>query len=417
MPRLETFVLVLVLCSATGGASAQSAKDSPPPKSAQKLPGASVSGHIYLDDLKAPGRMAQVSLKPVTALERDATHAPGHSADMEVVASGVATQFDGSYVFTHVAPGAYYVIATHPGYISPLAVLSIAGAGGREAREKVLQSLPRVEVEGDQPASGVDVTLERGGAISGNVTYDDGGPAFGVKVSAEIRIVKDGKEAWTSVTVGPDILSLYFTDDRGNYRISGLPAGTYVVEATLTISNVKTFELASGVSMAMGSNDHAASLSFYSGNTPLVRNAKAFTLQAQEERTGEDIVIPISKLHTVKGWIVAARDGHVVNSGGVDLVRADDQSLIGSQNLSESDPGFAFPFVLEGEYLLRVQGAADVNYEVLPRSPGYFGAPQFKRDVLHPYGSASKALDVDGDLDSVTISVPEPAPGQQSTAQ
>ncbi len=419
MPRLALLKIALVLCSAMDGVASAQMKDIPPSNSAQKtLPTATVSGHVYLDDLKAPGRMAKVSLEPVAVLEDDAPQTFDNNSNPGPITAGVDTQFDGSYVFTHVAPGAYYVIATHPGYISPLTALSIARSDRKDAREKILRSLTRVEIEGDRSASGVDLTLERGSAISGNISYDDGAPAVRLRVSAQIRVLKDGKEAWVSVTgvpglsYFPDIL----TDDRGNYRMSGLLAGTYRIQAMLEFSNTKTYSWASG-SSAGSSNDHAAQLAFYSGNTPQEKDGKEFRIQAQEERSGEDIVIPISKLHTVKGFIVAARDGHVVNSGNVNLLRADDRSLAGSQSPSEDDPSFTFPFVFEGDYILNVPAAADVEYELLPPLPGFMGPPRLDAHVLHSYGTASKPLHVDRDMDRLTIAVPEPAPKDAQAQQ
>lgn len=93
------------------------------------------------------------------------------------------------------------------------------------------------------------------------------------------------------------------TDDRGNYRISGLPAGKYVVEVSVEFSDTKGYFSSSGGG-GYSSNARTASLSIYSGNTPRTKDAAAFAIQPREERTGEDIVIPMSKLHTIKGNIV-----------------------------------------------------------------------------------------------------------------
>ena len=140
------------------------------------------------------------------------------------------------------------------------------------------------------------------------------------------------------------------------------------------------------------------------------KDAVAFTVQAREERVGEDIVLPMSKLHTIKGNIVSAHDGHVVNAGGVVLLSADDHFPVAQQSLTEEDPSFTLSFIFEGDYILSSAGSIDVEYVPITQ-PGDQGAPpQFRAVPHHFFGSASMPLHVHSDLDGVTIAVPEPTP-------
>ena len=375
-----------------------------------------MTGRVFLDDTKSPARKAGVYLEPAESLQAD-TEPDRRKTGL--VSARVDAQFDGSYTFTHVAPGSYYVVATNPGYISPAVALSLArtlAAGGQsgplaqqqmEAKEKILQSLPRVDVQPNQVAS-ADVVLERGGAISGNITYDDGVPAAGLRVQVLTRVVRDGKPIWDPLSLGFGHLSdgILTTDDRGNFRISGLPAGKYAIEVTLEFTNEKAYFDSTG--MSSGASGGPSRLEIYSGNTPRVKDAAGFTLQTREERTGEDIVIPISKVHRIKGRIVSGSDGHVVNSGGVGLVNADDHSWAGSANLSEDESSFTLSFIFEGDYILSCSGSADVDYLPIPRQEGIIGPPQFNTRVLHQYGFTAIFLHVDRDMDGVIIAVPEP---------
>ena len=68
----------------------------------------------------------------------------------------------------------------------------------------------------------------------------------------------------------------------------------------------------------------------YSGSTPRLKDAAVLALDLSEERAGEDLRIPLSKLHPITGNIVSAHDGHVINAGQVDLYHADDKSFAGS---------------------------------------------------------------------------------------
>jgi hypothetical protein len=419
MAPTHGLIIAFLFCSAISAAQQQSRDGKTPDASQKGVPTSTVTGHVYLDDTKAPARKATVFLQPVASLESDAPLERGSGHNNGPVTMGVGTQFDGSYSFTHVARGSYYVIVTCPGYISPLLSLSLAEARSgygewaplrpqqKAAKDRVLRSLPRVDVQSNLP-TGVDVVLERGAAVSGTVTYDDGGTAAGLRVEVLARMIRDGKEAWGS----PDSQETRFTlplvtDDRGNYRISGLPPGKYAIEVTLDFDNTKMYISSSG-SGSNSTNAHSTTLVIYSGNTPREKDAVGFTIQAREERTGEDIVIPMSKLHTIKGNIVSAHDGHVLNGGQICHLNADDRAFAVADSLTEDDPSFTLSFIFEGDYILSSPASADVDYVPLPRRQGDLGPPQFSTHPLHLYGSASKPLHVAGDMDGVTLAVPEP---------
>jgi hypothetical protein len=389
--------------------------------SVKPAPSGAVIGHIYLDDTKAPGRKATVYLEPVAPMQADMPPDRVGGHDSGPVTLVVETRFDGSFAFTHVPTGSYYVVATCPGYISSYLALSLAearsgygewaplGPDQKAARNRILQSLPRVDVQSNLPVA-ADVVLERGGAVSGTVAYDDGGPAAGLRVAVLARMMRDGKETWDSIDSTSHHTSFALplvTDDRGNYRISGLPAGKYVVVVDVDFSDTKRYVSSSGGGTYV-SNAHTALLSIYSGNTPRKKDAAAFTIQTREERTGEDIVIPMSKLHTIKGNIISAHDGHIVNSGGVVLLNADDHFPVAQESLTEDEPSFTLSFIFEGEYILSSLSSADVDYVQIPQLGDQRGLPQYRANPHHFYGSASMPLHVDGDMDGVTISVPEP---------
>jgi hypothetical protein len=82
----------------------------------------------------------------------------------------------------------------------------------------------------------VDVRLERGGSISGVIRYDDGNPAPDVKA---IRMVMQEDGKWMVDTFNPSMPAPE-TDDRGHYRISGLPKGKYAVRADLPTNQSTT---------------------------------------------------------------------------------------------------------------------------------------------------------------------------------
>jgi hypothetical protein len=418
MVRKSRFILAVLFCS-TICVAAQLNDRKASDGSDTALSSATVAGRVFLDDTKAPCRKATVYLQPTASLDADPPPDRSRSQDKGLVTATVETRFDGSYSFAHVPAGSYYVMATCAGYISPFVALSRAEGRSpfrepepldpeqRAAKDRILKSLTRIEVQSNLPVS-ADIVLERGGAISGNVTYDDGGPAAGLEVVPLARSVRDGKETWERFDLQPNpFVPRVVTDDRGNFRISGLPSGKYAVEVDLEFSDSKRFISTSG-SSGSSSNGHAAKLAIYSGHTPRLKDAAGFTVRTPEEHGGEDIVIPISKLHTIRGNIVSAHDGHVVNSGQVILFNADDHTYAGSDHVTEENTGFTLSFIFEGDYVLNVPMSADVDYLPVARASGAVGPPQFDAHVLHFYGNSSAPLHVDGDIDGAIINVQEP---------
>lgn len=119
----------------------------------------------------------------------------------------VTTDSEGNYRISNVPPGTYEI---GPG--SPQFVL----AGGRERKSLIVN-------EGET-LDGIDFALVRGGVITGRVTDSEGRPV--IEETVQISSPDGTASAFVS-------LNYFFspTDDRGVYRIYGLPAGKYRVSA------------------------------------------------------------------------------------------------------------------------------------------------------------------------------------------
>lgn len=401
MRAIVFWFLCSLACTAQGNAQQ---------RHAERTGGATlVSGHVYCADTNAPARMATVILQPAAALE---SIAPGGEKAIASRGDAVQTLLDGSFSMPRVAPGSYYVIATQAGYVSPVAALYVSGnrSGPEvEVRRKALESLPRVTVEPNLPVN-VNVTIERGAAVSGSVTWDDGSPASGVRLSLLVR----WKDKWIHIPSNPFERSSFSggTDDQGEYRISGLPAGEYLLEAQLNLSKTSyNVDDQGSASVSMAS---LYSLSVYSGGKMRAKDAAPFTITAGEERRGEDLQIPLSRLHTVRGNLVAVRDGHVVNGGKIWLLYADDKSVAGQTSLSSDDDGFTFSFVPEGDYILRVEEAADNEYRHMPNDSKAWSPPRTETRTLRRYGMAEQRVQVLGEMAGLIVTVPD---AQQTKAQ
>ena len=180
---------LLLLASSTLAATAQS--------SAKPGTG-TVTGHVYCADTNAPARMASVQLKPVKE-----SHLARHgSARIGMPASGIVqTALDGSFAIPNVAPGSYYVIVTASGYLSPHPHDDNSDdsedAKKRRRHRSRRSTIPRVDLTADQTAN-IDIRLERGAAVSGNIRFDDGSPATNVPV----QLLRKSKDRWEASTDG-----------------------------------------------------------------------------------------------------------------------------------------------------------------------------------------------------------------------
>lgn len=148
----------------------------------------SVTGHVTYGDTQRPARLAEVLLLgvpkdagPVTPPTPSVKGGQNLSIyKIDVVQT--ATELDGSYSAAGVMPGDYYVFVSVPGYVQPRALVQAAIDAGADPA-KQLPGIPVVHVGGEGGAT-ADITVQRGGAISGHVMWDDGSPAAKVFVTA-----------------------------------------------------------------------------------------------------------------------------------------------------------------------------------------------------------------------------------------
>jgi hypothetical protein len=365
-----------------------------------------VVGNVFYGDTNRPARLAMVSLLPVREVSDFDPKAKSDPA--KPIGPGmnvVETSLDGSFSAPNVKPGTYYVIAEKQGYLSPMEQFTTDDLNHPtpEVKKQIDKTLQKVTVE-PHAATSVEVRLERAAAISGTVSFDDGGPAASLPVQA-LRKRKDGK--WAAVTT--TVLSMQArevrTDDEGHYRISGLSPGTYMVEADLALRQKLLTALLGGASSSFDMERFF--LATYSGGVFRQRDGALFTLEEAEQRTGEDIVIPVTKLHSVAGTIVSAHDGHVVNAGNLRLLHSDDQTEQAAAVVDKDDANFHFEFVPEGDYILEAKSAGDVVHEEVPNCPRCFPSTQTVDKPVHDYGPAQKPLNVHSETVGVTIAVPE----------
>jgi protocatechuate 3,4-dioxygenase beta subunit len=200
----------------------------------------------------------------------------------------------GRFYFTGIQAGKYSVSALAPGYVLP----EEPGFPGMRGKALNLTEGDRVE--------NVDLEIKRGGVIAGRVTDSQGRPV----VEERVNLIK----------LNPNNLSgsafdrgahyeMYQTDDRGHYRIYGLPEGRYLV----SVGHAESF----------GSANIISTREFYPRvfyqNATSDSEAKMIEVSEGSEVTNIDITVPDPKqTHDILGRVVDARSGRPV--AGVEVV-------------------------------------------------------------------------------------------------
>jgi hypothetical protein len=312
--------------------------------------GGIVTGHVYCGDTHQLARFASVVVQP---LELPGSIGKDLRTAVEMP-TATHTDFDGKFTVSDLIPGSYLVLAWLPGYVSPFAQIKTDTDKPPRVLKALETVLPRIEVK-NHLVTTIDITLIRGAVVSGSVAYDDGSPAVGFQMN--LLYPFGAEKSGQTVQLGISSTDFPATDDTGQYRLSGVLPGSYVVAAT-THGSPRGCGIASGSCAIMMADPN---FRIYSGNSLRLKDSKAFSIVEGEQRNSVDLVIPLRHLHQVAGVVVAESDGHVLKRGFVELLHADDHSVAQKTHLNNDDGTFVLGFVQDGEYLLQVSAADAVT--------------------------------------------------------
>jgi hypothetical protein len=275
-----------------------------------------VRGRVVYDDTTRPVRRARVMLLVES----------GGNGRNEYAA---LTDSRGDFQIRGVRAGTYYAFVDVPGVLSPVGFISIdeirAAVGAPDLGEG-RKYFDLVEVDGKQDLT-VTVHARRGASIAGRVSYADGDPAVNVTISL-MRRGADGRVQ--KYLTGATIVSLsgLRTDDRGMFRLTGLPPGEYLVGVNESVnhgaesSNAGSMgEDISGIFRGMFTQQL---LTIYYPSTANVKEAGVIKVAAGDERADVDITIPERDLRLIAGVVRARRGGQPVVRARVSITRRDD---------------------------------------------------------------------------------------------
>jgi hypothetical protein len=210
-----------------------------------------------------------------------------------VLASGGGRQFsaltdaEGRYRVPALPAGTYTITATRTGYVD-----AVFG------QRRPLSPGTPIPVADGQQVGDVNLRLTRGGVLAGRVVDEDGQPLALAIITAHRQQYVRGEKQLTPI--GTDR-----SDDRGEYRIFGLPPGEYFVSAT--IGGID--RLVQQVEVQPESTGYAAT--YYPG---VVGPADAGRVQLGpgQEMTGLEFQLQLVPLATVRGVVTGRPDAVVV---------------------------------------------------------------------------------------------------------
>jgi len=409
---MKAFALALIVLTGGLNTPADAATDTAPTMG-------QVTGSVWCRDSGKPARFASIQLVPeqvflAVPLDPGAADGAPDAAHNKMQALTLAlksaiknifngsdlqtlTGLDGSFQLDKVPAGTYYVISQLQGYRSPLSSLSQAERMQPDATTlaAITSQTQKIVVASGQTIQ-TRIELDRGGALSGRITYSDGSPAPNVTPVLLLR-AKDG--SWTQVFTSALPVP---TDDQGAFHFLGLPPGQYAVKAPLPAA-----QMIIGIGLGQMSTHMATgdALVVYSGGALRDADIKPIELAAGESRTGINLTFPLDGLHTISGIVVAAPDGHPVNAGIIELQQAGSAAPVRSLQ-DNKDGTFALHYVLDGAYVLKVNWAADTQ------APADGTPCPLRCKELRRYQTVSMPVTVKDDVRAVTLTVSAAATDQ-----
>lgn len=301
-----------------------------------------VRGRIVFDDTERPVRRARITLFD----PNDAGKSRIATADRR-----------GEFQIKNVAAGHYYMMVIAPGVITSTGFLDFDdnAASERLGLAEMKEGLNEVTVNGTSDVE-VKVSARRGGVITGKVRYSDGDPASGAQISVWRK--KDGRTT-RLINFRGDSMNGLRADDRGVYRVAGLPSGEYLVSAAEE-DNPLTDENGEG-GQVIYQEGRASLVVTYYPSASKAQNATPVRVDAGKETGNIDVTLADRRTHKLAGTVTSQRDGQPVADAMVSIQDIDEGGAAlpffgGGQTTGTDKQGrWSFGEVPEGTYVISVE--------------------------------------------------------------
>ena len=240
---------------------------------------------------------------------------------------------EGRFTFDGLRAGVYNILATAPGFIDE----NLATAD--------MSAWPR-----HFPGAQVTIRMVKGGVITGTIKDQKGDPVVGVNV----RAVQIGDQQSLMARFSGESHQVE-TDDRGIYRIYGLPAGEYLVAA----GGRRTF------GQFFSTNFDLDAPTYYPSSNR--DTAVPVSVRSAEEAAGIDIRYRSAVGYSISGTLRHTIDSSSrMNISSISLFDLKTNSMVSlsSNNMNSSTHPFKFDGLADGEYELLASffSRADTNW-------------------------------------------------------
>jgi hypothetical protein len=348
-PLQRALVFICLLGFTANPARAQEARPVTPTPAAERAAASSTTGTIS-------GRVVADDGRPLSDIVVFLNRAFARVFGPPLTAT---TDSDGRFRISGLESGLFYVNAQAPGFTAP----DTPSEPGEASYYRL----------GDS----VNLTLVKGGVITGTVRDSNNDPVVAVAVRA-IRLRDSLGRA--SANRGNVFFPERLTDDRGVYRIYGLPPGTYLVSAGSSQRLFGTF------------NAYESDAPTYFPSSTRDTAAEV-PLRGGEEATSIDIRYRGERGHTASGTVSGLIETSTRSGVSITLKQASSGAIEGTTFVMPgTKTGFSFSGMSDGEYEVMAQQMAGVNDSAasLPRRFTVKGADVTGIDLtLAPLASIS----------------------------
>ena len=280
-----------------------------------KISGATITGKVTVKGKGAPG-VAVVLVLDAEGYQR-ATRYRAFTDDT------------GTYRITNVPPGNYRAETAAPGFV---AVDEFPNPFDRSTK---------LLINKDETVENIDFVLVRGGVITGKVTDSDGRPLIEETVSISSMVSNQGYTFSRQRAAR--------TDDRGVYRIFGIPPGNYKVSA--------------GTNELSPSWERPHFRQTFHPNVTDASEATTINVTEGSETTNVDITLKgVDRTYSVRGRIIDGETGRPMANvpyGITVYISSGNRSGLSDGSVTNSNGEFKWENLRPGKYAVYVNSLPD----------------------------------------------------------
>jgi len=288
----------------------------------------------------------------------------------------------GEFEIKGVVEGRYFVSVSTPGVLTPFSSLTNLDKIGMLSQDgsayaDIAKDFQEVVVNGINDTD-VTIAVKRGAAITGRITYADGDAAIGVRV--EVLRKRNGQ--YNAVVPNlSEVFGAMFggaggglkTDDRGVFRVAGLPAGEYIVRAVENVSHGEKGNSRDDEFMAMTGFNPSSMVSTFYPNTTDVKKAEVVKIELGQEQMEVNITISERALRDLRGVVVNRATREPIKNARVSIKSDDNVNSMfggmngggefGAKNETDEQGRWSYRELPAGKYTLTVEPPYDYKSE------------------------------------------------------